>query len=92
MPNATIAVRVQTRSRRDELVAMRDGVLVVRVTAPPLEGRANQAVCRLLAERLGVRAADVSIVRGRGSREKLVRVTGVEQVALEAAFARGESD
>jgi uncharacterized protein (TIGR00251 family) len=72
-----IAVRLQPRARADEIVGERGGALVVRVTAPPLEGRANVALCRLIAKRVGVGATRVSIVRGAGARDKLVRVQGV---------------
>ena len=78
-----IPVRVQTRARKNELAAVRDGVLVVRLTAPPLDGRANEALRQLLAGRLGVRASSVTIVRGLRSRDKLVRVDGVDQGAVE---------
>lgn len=86
MSFATVAVRVQPRASSDELVAVRAGVLVVRLTAPPLEGRANHALCRLLADRLGVRAASVSVFRGERSRDKLVRVEGLSQAAVDDAL------
>jgi uncharacterized protein len=85
--SATIAVRVQPRARRDEIVAVREGVIVMRVTAPPLEGRANDAVRHPLADRLGVPASTVSILRGPRSRDKVVRVEGVDQAAAERALA-----
>ena len=83
---ARIAVRVQARARREEIAAVRDGVPVVRVTAPALEGRANRAVCRLVAERLGVAPTQVTIVRGERSRDKLLEVSGIDQAAADAAF------
>ena len=86
MASTNISVRVQARARRDELAGIRDGVLVVRVTAPALGGRANRAVCRLLAERLAVAPSKVTIVRGERYRDKLIRVEGVDQAAADAAL------
>lgn len=55
----------------------RDGRILIRVTAPALENRANEALRRLVAKRLGVAKSRVSIVRGERSRDKLIRVEGV---------------
>jgi hypothetical protein len=85
--DARIAVRLQPRASRDEIVGLRDGILVVRVTAPPVDGRANRALCKLVAQRAGVPASRVSVVRGARSRDKLVAVEGVEPDALAAALA-----
>jgi uncharacterized protein (TIGR00251 family) len=79
---ATITVRLQPRARRDEIVGVRNGVLVARVSAPALQGRANEALGRLIACHLGVRRSQVSIVRGERSRDKLVRVAGVDRTQL----------
>jgi uncharacterized protein (TIGR00251 family) len=81
-----ISVRVQPRARRDELVEMRDGVLVVRVAAPALEGRANGAVCRLLARRLQVAPSRITVVRGQRSRDKLIHIEGIDQSRVDAAL------
>ena len=80
-----LRVRVTARASRDELAGLRDGVLHVRVTAPPIDGRANQAVCRLIARAVGVGRTSVGVVRGERSRDKLVRIDGVEpEAALRA--------
>jgi uncharacterized protein YggU (UPF0235/DUF167 family) len=63
------------------------------VAAPPEDGRANQAVERLMARALGVPARDVRIVRGFGTRDKLIEIDGLELArvdqALEAASGKG---
>jgi uncharacterized protein len=78
----TISVRVQARAAREEIVGVRAGALIVRLTAPPVDGRANEALCRLLARRLAVAKTRVAVVRGAGSRDKLVRVEGVSAAQL----------
>ncbi len=76
---ATIAIRVVPRAGRDEIGGERAGRLLVRVTAPPSDGRANAAVCAAIAERLGVPRSRVEIVRGTGSRDKTLRVHGIAE-------------
>jgi uncharacterized protein len=75
---AKLAVRVQARARRNEIAGERGGSLLVRVTAPPVEGKANAAVCKLLADRLGLPPGRVAVVRGASSRDKLVEIDGIE--------------
>ena len=58
---------------------VRDGRLVVRVTAPPAEGRANAAVCALLAKALGVPKRAVQVQRGSSSRDKVVSIEGMDE-------------
>ena len=76
---ARIRVRVTPRAARDGLAGWQGGVLRVRVTAPPVEGKANDAVERLLAQALGVAKSGVGVVSGAGAREKLVEVAGLSQ-------------
>ncbi len=85
MSGATISVRTQPRARSDGLVGIRDGVLLVRVSAPPVDGRANDAVCRLLADVLDLRPSRLTIVRGHRARDKVVAVEGLDQATLDAA-------
>jgi len=92
MDACEIAVRVQARARANEIVGERDGVLVVRVTAPPVDGRANDALCRLIAKRARVGVRRVSVVRGAGAREKVVRVLAIDPEELHKALARPVTD
>lgn len=82
-----INVRIQPRARAKEIVGWRDDALVIRVTAPPLDGRANEALCELLAERLGVPKRNVSVVRGTAARDKVVAVEGLDDTALRSRLA-----
>jgi uncharacterized protein (TIGR00251 family) len=83
--SADLRVRLQPRASRNEIVGARDGVLVVRVTAPPVDGKANAALCALLARAAGVAPSRVAVVRGQTARDKVVRVDGMEEAALRAA-------
>jgi hypothetical protein len=83
---AKIDVRLRPRGSRDELLGIRAGALEAKVTAPPVDGRANRALCRLIAKRVGVAPSRVSVVRGEKSREKVVRVEGVDSTALNEAL------
>jgi uncharacterized protein (TIGR00251 family) len=88
---ATIAVRTQPRAGRNEIVGVRDGLLVARVSAPAREGRANRALCRLIARRVGVAPSRVTVVRGQRSRDKLIRVEGIDRPTLNATLGLGGS-
>lgn len=83
---ADLTVRLQPRARRDEVVGERGGVVVIRVSAPPVDGRANEALCRLIAKAAGVAPSTVAVVRGHTAREKVVRVEGVSEDALRTAL------
>ena len=80
--DALVRVRLQPRARGDEIVGERAGALLVRVSAPPLDGRANHALCRLLAKAAGVAPGRASVVKGASAREKLVRLEGVSAAAV----------
>ena len=60
--------------------------MLVRVTAPPVEGKANAALVKLVAKRAGVARGRVSVVRGERSRDKVVRVQGVDEAQLRRAL------
>ena len=75
-------VRVQPRASRREVAGVEEGVLRLRLTAPPVEGAANEACREFLAGLLGVPRARVAIVGGLKSRLKLVKVEGMSPAAV----------
>jgi len=80
-------VHVQPRASRTELAGRHGDALKIRLAAPPVDGAANEALVRFLAERLEVSRSAVRLEAGATGRAKLVRVTGV---TLEAALQRLE--
>lgn len=76
-------------ARRDEIAGPLGERLKVRVSAPPEGGKANKAICALVAERLGVRAAIVNVLRGQTSAEKTLRIGGMRPEAANARLQGG---
>ena len=76
------AVRVAPRASRNAIEGEYQGALKVRLTAPAVEGRANDALVRLLAERLNVSRSAVRIVAGEKSRTKRLEIAGVTRAQL----------
>jgi uncharacterized protein (TIGR00251 family) len=89
MAAAELDVRLQPRASRDAVVGERSGRVVVRVTAPPVDGAANAALCKLVAKRAGVARGAGRGVRGERSRDKRVRVEGVELAELRKRLGLG---
>jgi uncharacterized protein (TIGR00251 family) len=83
---ARLRVHVSPGARQEEVVGWRGGALRVKVRARPEKGRANQAVVQMLARRLGVASANVSIVHGATARDKLVEVEGLSEEELRSMF------
>jgi uncharacterized protein len=77
-------VRVQPRSSRDAVAGEFEGALKIRLTAPPVDDRANEALCRFLAECLNVPPSAVKILSGWKSRTKRVEVQGIAASQISA--------
>lgn len=82
----TLALRVQPRASRDEVSGLYGDRLKLRITSPPIEGAANEHVCRFIASLFGVPRSRVRLLKGQGARDKLVAVAGVS--ALPEPLAR----
>ncbi len=72
-----VRVKVQPRASRDEITGSEEGLVKVKVTAPPVGGKANKALKQLLARRLGISKGRVEILSGERSREKRVQISGI---------------
>jgi uncharacterized protein len=83
MPSARVRLRVSPGARRDELVGRHGEGWKVRVSAPPEDGRANDAVLDLLARELSLPRRSLSIVSGQTAREKVVLVEGIDRTESE---------
>jgi uncharacterized protein (TIGR00251 family) len=83
---AELEVLVQPRASRTRVVGEHDGRLKVQLAAPPVDGEANAALVAFLADALGLRKADVAVLRGETGRRKTVRVAGVGAAAVRAAL------
>jgi uncharacterized protein (TIGR00251 family) len=80
----SFVVRVQPRASRDEIVGEHQDALKIRLTAPPVDDRANEALRKLLASRLNVPLAAVRIAAGERSRTKRIEILGVTAAMIQA--------
>ena len=77
-------IRVVPRASRREPAGIQNDALKLRITAPPVDGKANEECIRLIAEILGVKKAQVAIISGHASRTKTVAVDGVKATEIAA--------
>lgn len=84
MPACTLELKTIPNAPRDEVAGWLGDALKVKVHAPALEGRANDALLEFLADKLGVHRRDVTLVRGDKSRHKVVRIAGLTLAEVKA--------
>ena len=83
---ARITVKAQPRASKTELGAKLDGVYKLRLAAPPVDGKANEACIRFFAGRLRVAPSAVTIVHGLSGRTKIIEIEGIDQERAERAL------
>jgi hypothetical protein len=86
-PQATLSVRVQPRASRNEVAGLVGETLKIRLTAPPVEGAANDACLAFLAKLLDLAPSRLAIIQGERSRNKVVRITGLTQAEVHARLS-----
>lgn len=84
---AEIALHVQPGARRNAVVGVHGGRLKVALQAPPVEGRANEALLRFLAAALGIPRRQILLAAGEHSRDKRVEVHGIDAAAVARVLA-----
>ena len=84
----TLTLHIQPGAKRSELAGLHGDALKIRLAAPPIEGRANDALLKFIAELFGVPQRQVELLRGGQSRHKLVKVSG-SAVEPESLLGRG---
>jgi uncharacterized protein len=87
----TLRVRLQPRASRDALGGVREGALLVRLTAPPVEGEANRALLRFVAMLLDRPPSAVTLVHGTRGRDKTVHVAGIDLATAQARLAPSQA-
>lgn len=78
-----LEVKVQPRASRNQIAGFQDGHLRVKLTAPPVDGEANQGLIAFMAQTLGVSKRDVIILRGETARLKLIGIHGISKPEAE---------
>jgi uncharacterized protein (TIGR00251 family) len=85
--DVVLPIIVQPRASRNGVAGCQGGALKLRLTAPPVRGAANEACLRFLADLLGVRRSQLTIVKGNKERQKLVRIADATLDTLRARLA-----
>jgi len=88
---ATFQVKVHPRAKKNAITGVIGDALKVALTAPPLEGRANDTCIAFLAEVLNVPRSSVTIAAGASSRNKLIRVSGLSAMQVEEKLSAASS-
>jgi uncharacterized protein (TIGR00251 family) len=82
----TITVRVQPGAKRDAVIGLHGEAVKIALNAPPIEGRANEALIEFVAEKLNLHRTRVALIAGTTSRSKVLRVTGKSAAEVRAAL------
>ena len=85
---AALNIRVIPRSPRSRVDGVRGGAVLIRLAAPPVEGAANDALVAFLSDALGVPRRNVTIVSGERSRDKRVRIEGLDEASARTRLLR----
>ncbi len=81
-----LKIKVQPKASHNQIVGIMEDALKIRLTAPPVDGKANLACLKFLAETLGVSRQQVELVSGQTGRQKLIRIAGLSPAQIQQAL------
>ena len=91
MEKSRLKVRVNPRSSRNQITGFQDGVLSIKLTAPPVEGAANKATADYIADILKVKKSQVKLSSGQTTREKLFEIEGLSEEELNQRITNAQA-
>lgn len=80
MTQITLKIKVEPRSSKSGIVGPYGDALKVKLTSPPVEGKANKELIEVLAKEFGIHKSDIEIISGQSSKNKTVKITGVSDI------------
>lgn len=85
---ATLSLRIQPRASKNEIITREGGGLKIRLTAPPVDGAANEALVKFLADTFSLPKSSIEIISGHTSRDKIVRIIGISDAEVRRVLNR----
>ncbi len=82
-----LSIKVIPNSSKNEIVGLKDGVWKLKIAAPPDKGKANKELIDFLSERLGLRKADLNLIKGQASHNKLIVIDGLTEEEISRRLA-----
>ncbi len=92
MDRVTLKIKVQPRAKKEEVRGFKDDVLYVRLTAPPVDNAANEALLKLLSKTLNIPKRQISLLQGVKSKNKVVALEGLSEKDLRDIFPHCQSN
>ena len=88
METVNLSVHATPKSSKNAFMGWRDGVLCLKITAPPVEGAANEAIIKFLAKELKIKKSQITLAKGEKSREKRFELTGISPEDIYKIFPK----
>lgn len=85
----TLTLHIQPGAKKTELAGLHGDALKIRLAAPPVDGKANEALLKFIAETLGMAKTAITLKSGHASRRKILEIKGADRIAIAALAAQG---